>query len=146
MSPEDSYPTVADVSRFAAAAPLTGGYRFELLRRDEIGAVIGVLQAWYRDVSVGSAACHFDECYYENEVLLEDSPQRDAIVLTLKSDAGLVGMFSCKLDQPTLAVSMQGSASPRPSIVARASQTQGSCSSRRSRCILAWASLMGWRR
>jgi hypothetical protein len=104
MSPEDSYPTVADVSRFAAAAPLTAGYRFELLRRDEIGAVIGVLQAWYRDVSLGSAACHFDECYYENEVLLEDSPQRDAIVLTLKSDAGLVGMFSCKLDQPTRSI------------------------------------------
>src|SRR5688572_1402242 len=104
MSPEDSYPTAAEVSRFAAATPLAACYRFELLRRDEIGAVIDVLHAWYRDVSVGSAACHFDECYYENEVMLEDSPQRDVIVLTLKSDAGLVGMFSCKLDQPTRSI------------------------------------------
>jgi hypothetical protein len=104
MSPEDSHPTAADISRLAAAAPLTAGYRFELLSRNEIGAVIAVLHEWYRDVSVGSAACHFDECYYENEVLFEDSPQRDAIVLTLKSDAELVGMFSCKLDQPTRSI------------------------------------------
>jgi hypothetical protein len=104
MSPEDSHPTAADISRLAAAAPLTAGYRFELLGRNEIGAVIEVLHAWYRDVSVGSAACHFDACYYENEVLFEDSPHRDAIVLTLKRDAGLVGMFSCKLDQPTRSI------------------------------------------
>ena len=104
MSPEDLRPTAADISRLAAVAPLTAGYRFELLRRNEIGDVIALLHSWYRDVSVGSAACHFEECYYENEVLFEDSPQRDAIVLTLKSDVELAGVFSCKLDQPTRSI------------------------------------------
>jgi hypothetical protein len=91
----------ADIERLAAAAPLTAGYRFELLRRDEACELIVALRSWYRDISVGSASHYFDENYYEDKVFFSDSPQRDAIVLTLRRDAGLVGMFSCQLDLGT---------------------------------------------
>jgi hypothetical protein len=104
VSSEDSRPTVADLTRLAAEAPLTAGYRFELLQRSEIRVVIAALRGWYRDVSVGSAACHFEERHYDDEVFFDDSPQRDAIVLTLKNGAALAGVFSCKLDQPTRSI------------------------------------------
>jgi hypothetical protein len=104
MISEDSRPTAADIARLAAAAPLTAGYRFELLQRSEIRTLIGALHSWYRDVSVGSVRCYFEYHYYEHEVFFEDSPRRDVIVLTVKSDAGLAGMFTCKLDYTTLGI------------------------------------------
>ena len=55
----------ADIARLAAAAPLAG-YRFEPLGATR-SARDRRLRGLVSRFSVGSADCHFDECYYENE-------------------------------------------------------------------------------
>jgi len=93
-----------DIARFAAEAPLAAGYRFELLQRTEVHALIDSLSQWYRDISVGSASCYLQEEYYLRKVFFADAPSQDSIVLALKNGDALVGMFSCDLDREAQSV------------------------------------------
>ena len=91
----------ADIERFAASAPLAAGYRFELLTRAEVPALIDGLSKWHRDISVGGASCYLQEQYYWSRAFFTDAQEQDIVVLTLKHGNELVGMFSCKFDLAT---------------------------------------------
>jgi hypothetical protein len=94
----------ADVERFAASAPLAAGYRFELLTRAEVPALVESLSTWHGDISVGGAGCYLQEQYYWSKVFFTDAQERESIVLTLKHGDELVGVFSCTLDLATQSI------------------------------------------
>jgi len=93
-----------DVQRLASQAPLASGYRFELIRRDEIRNLIERLTNWYRDISVGAASCFLQEEFYSRKVFFDDEPDRECIVLALKHGPEVVGMFSCELHSVTRSI------------------------------------------
>jgi hypothetical protein len=93
-----------DVERLASSAPLTCGYRFELIRRDEVAHLIEQLTNWYRDISVGAASCFLQHEFYSRKVFFQDATDRECIVLALKHGDELVGMFSCELHSVTRSI------------------------------------------
>ncbi|HEX6704747.1 MAG TPA: hypothetical protein VF169_08315 [Albitalea sp.] len=102
-----------DIDRMAAQVPLAAGYRFELLRREEIGLLIGALQAWYPDISVGAASCFLRRDFFEEQVCFAGEPERDVIVFLMKRGDELAGMFSCDRDRDSLTLYARlGVASP----------------------------------
>jgi hypothetical protein len=94
----------ADIARLAAGAPLAEGYRFVLLERAEIGALVSCIAEWLPNISVGSASCFLREEFYREKVFLPDAPDRDGLVLLLKHGDDLVGMYSCELQRESLSV------------------------------------------
>ena len=48
----------ADMEQLVGGMPLGEGYRFELLKRTEVGALIGFIKTWFPDISVGGASCY----------------------------------------------------------------------------------------
>jgi hypothetical protein len=94
----------ADIERFAASAPLAAGYRFELLTRAAVPALIDRLSTWHRDISVGGASCYLQEQYYYSKVFFTDAQEQESVVLTLKHADELVGMFSYTLDLATQSI------------------------------------------
>lgn len=84
--------------------PLARGYRFELLQRHEIPAVVASLKAWFPEISVGSASCYLRDDFYRDEVCLPGQPEKDVLVVLVKKGCDLVGLFSCDCDRNTLAL------------------------------------------
>jgi hypothetical protein len=99
MTAEPRRLVAAELAPLVAAAPLTAGYRFELLERRDVPALIGALWGWYRDISIGAASCYFAADYYLRKVWFADADERDCIVLGLKRGTDIVGMFSCRLER-----------------------------------------------
>jgi GNAT superfamily N-acetyltransferase len=86
------------------ASPLPHGYRFELLRPDDIGALIAHLDRWYPDVGVGAASGFLRRGFYEREVLLPDAPARNFIVVVVKHGERIAGMIACEREPEALAL------------------------------------------
>lgn len=86
------------IDAIAAMAPLAPGYRFELLQRSEVAALIGAIAQWYPDISVGSASCFLREDFYTEKVFLAGETERDFIVILFKRDDELAGMLSIERD------------------------------------------------
>lgn len=84
------------------ASPLPPGYRFELLRRDDIGALVAHLDRWYPDVGVGAASGFLRHGFYESEVLLPDAPARNFIVVVVKCGERIAGMIACEREPEAL--------------------------------------------
>jgi GNAT superfamily N-acetyltransferase len=84
------------------ASPLPAGYRFELLRRDDIGALVAHLDRWYPDVGVGAASGFLRRSFYESEVLLPDAPGRNFIVVVVKCGERIAGMIACEREPEAL--------------------------------------------
>lgn len=91
-----------EIQRLADLAPLAKGYRFEMISGAEVTLLVGLLAAWFPDISVGSASCYLREQFYERRVYFKDGPPRDVLVLLLKHGEDVVGMFSCVHDLETL--------------------------------------------
>ena len=88
-------------------SPLPAGYRFELLRRDDIGALVAHLDRWYPDVGVGAASGFLRRGFYDREVLLADgpdAPDRNAIVVIVKCGERIAGMIACEREPEALAL------------------------------------------
>ena len=86
------------IGAIAAMAPMAPGYRFELLQRSEVAALIGAIAQWYPDISVGSASCFLREDFYTEKVFLAGETERDFIVILFKRDDELAGMLSIERD------------------------------------------------
>jgi hypothetical protein len=95
---------IADIQRFAAETPLGAGYRFELLQRAEIPALVAALSTWFPDISVGGASCYLQADFYTRKAFFADAPEQDTLVLLLKHSDYLAGMFSCDLDHDTQSI------------------------------------------
>ncbi len=93
-----------DIEPLATRLPLGEGYRLELLKRTEIGALIGFIEAWFPDIRVGSASCYLRDEFYAQKVHFDAATQRDVLVLLLKHGDELAGMFSCERDRDTLSM------------------------------------------
>jgi len=134
----------ADIERLAARMPLAAGYRFELLRRAEVGDLIGFIAAWFPDISVGSANCYLSDEFYAERVFFADEPERSVLVVLLKHGDELAGMFSCERDRETLSLHARlAVAAPRHR---GANLAQAGRSPRRSGGAWAWVSPTAWQR
>jgi hypothetical protein len=103
-----------DIEPLAPHLPLGEGYRLELLKRAEVGALIGFIEAWFPDISVGGASCYLRNAFYTEKVYFDEGPQRDVLVLLLKHGEEVAGMFSCECDRDTLSIHARlGVAAPR---------------------------------
>lgn len=87
-----------DIVRLAAAAPLVEGYRLVLPARNEIGPLVDCIAEWIPDIRVGSASCFLSEEFYRRQVIFPDAPDRSILVVLLKQNEDLAGMFSCEFD------------------------------------------------
>ena len=95
---------ITEINRFAAAAPLGAGYRFELLQRAEIPTLCAALADWFPDISVGGASCYLQADFYVRNAFFDDAPEQDTLVFLLKKADELAGMFSCDLDHATQSI------------------------------------------
>lgn len=94
----------ADMEQLVGGMPLGEGYRFELLKRTEVGALIGFIKTWFPDISVGGASCYLRNEFYTEKVFFTGELERDVLVVLLKRGDELAGLFSCERDLDTLSV------------------------------------------
>jgi len=96
--------TAAQIVRLADAAPVGAGYRFELLRREDIAQLASSVREWFPGISVGGASQYLREEFYMEHVSCEGDPIADHIVLVLRRCHALAGMFACEIDRETQSV------------------------------------------
>jgi hypothetical protein len=90
------------------------GYRFELLQRHEIPALVAAVKAWFPEISVGSASCYLSEDFYHRSVYFAGNAENDTLVVLIKKGVELAGLFSCERDPNTLSLYARlGVISPR---------------------------------
>jgi hypothetical protein len=92
------------VDEMTTSVPLPEGYRYEVLKRSEVPALVGFINQWFPDISVGGASCYVREEFYDEKVSLAGEPEKDTLVVLLKRDLELVGLFSCERDLDALAL------------------------------------------
>jgi len=83
------WPTIDEIT---AMTPLPAGYRFELLRRADIGPLIEAVREWFPSVSVGAASCCLTEQLYLDKVLMDDETDKDVIAILIRKANELVGI------------------------------------------------------
>lgn len=93
-----------EIDEMTAKAPLPPGYRYELLKRSEVPALVGFINKWFPDISVGGASCYVRDDFYSDKVSLVGEPEKDVLVVLIKMDQELAGLFSCERDQDALAL------------------------------------------
>ena len=90
------------VEELARSVPLPPGYRFEILRRDDVPAVIGALRAWFPNIEVGAASCFLRPDFYSQRVHLSDSARADAacdmLVVLARFGDELVAVYAGQID------------------------------------------------
>jgi len=96
--------TTEQIEALAADAPLADDYRLALLRRDEVPALIAFIERWFPDIRVGSANGYLHEDFYARKVFFGGGVPRDVVVLLLKLDDALAGIFSCEINRDTLSI------------------------------------------
>ena len=84
------------------AAP--DGYRYDMLARAGIAALIDSVRLWHPDIAVGGGSCHLQEDFYNNEVALAGEPHKDVFVGVFKRGDELVGMWSWEQVPDTLSM------------------------------------------
>jgi hypothetical protein len=85
------WPTIQEIS---AMTPLPEGYRYEHMRRADIGPLIELIRQGFPSISVGSEACFFTERFYVDKVVIDDQANKDVFVLLIKKGDELVAMAS----------------------------------------------------
>jgi len=93
-----------DLRRIAGRAPLTQGYRFTQMQRNEIAPLIRRMATWFPDIAVGSASCYTREDFYSSRVHFGEDPGRHVLVMLLKHGDEVVGMFSCERNLESLSM------------------------------------------
>lgn len=91
-----TWPT-ADV--LTAQVPLPQGYRYALLSRTEIPALVRAVDNWFPGLAVGNASCYLREDFYLNRVFLDQEDERDFFVLLFKHGDDWAGMLSVERDK-----------------------------------------------
>jgi len=93
------WPTMDEMS---AMSPLPDGYRYEMLARSEIPALIEGIKRWHPDIAVGGASCYLREDYYTSKVFLDGEAQKDIFVGLFKRGDELAGMWSWEQEPDAL--------------------------------------------
>jgi len=95
------WPTIDALS---AMAPLPDGYRYEMLARQGIPALIAAIRLWHPDIAVGGASCYLQEDFFNNEVSLHGEAGKDIFVGVFMHGDELVGMWSWEQVPDTLSM------------------------------------------
>ena len=95
------WPTIEDLS---AMVPLPEGYRYEMLARPVIPALMDGIRLWHPDITVGGGSCYLQEDFYNNEVALAGEANKDVFVGVFRRGDELVGMWSWEQGPDTLSL------------------------------------------
>lgn len=95
------WPTIDEIS---GMAPLPEGYRYEMLSRAAIPALIEAIGRWHPDIAVGGGSCYLRQDFYTHEVYLADEPQKGIFVGTFMHGDQLAGMWSWEQVPDTLSL------------------------------------------
>jgi hypothetical protein len=79
--------------------PLPDGYRYEMLRRSEVPALINALDDWFPGLAVGNASCFLREDFYADRVFFEGHADHDFFVLLFKRGDDWAGVLSVERDK-----------------------------------------------
>jgi len=79
--------------------PLPEGYRYELLNRSEIPALVRAVDEWFPGLDVSNASCFRREDFYTSRVVLEGDVDRDFFVVMFKRGDEWAGMLSVERDR-----------------------------------------------
>lgn len=80
-------------------APLPEGYRYELLKRPDIPALIRNINECYPSLAVGNASCFLRQDFYETRVYFEESGDQDFFVISFKRGEDWAGMLAVERDK-----------------------------------------------
>ncbi len=95
------------VEEMGVRSPLPEGYRYALLERPEVPALISFLRHWFPGIAVGAGSCYLRESFYDRRVHLADDAlprERDIAVVLIKHADEIVAMFSAQRDRDTLSL------------------------------------------
>src|SRR5437870_1761749 len=92
------------IGKAIARISLARAYRFELLQRDEVSAIVTAVKSWFPEISVGSASCYLREGYFRVDVYFDGEPEKDVLVVLIKKGHEVAGLFSCERDRSTLSL------------------------------------------
>lgn len=93
------WPTIQEIS---SMTPLPEGYRYEQMRRADIGPLIATLRQGFPGLSAGSEACYFTEKFYLDNVVIDDETERDVFVLLIKKGDEIAGMGSWQREEHSM--------------------------------------------
>jgi hypothetical protein len=85
------WPSINEIS---AMMPLPDSYRYELLKRSEIPALIEAIKVWYPEIVVGAASCYLREDFYTDKVFLDGETEKDIFVFLTKRNDELAAIWS----------------------------------------------------
>lgn len=85
------WPNIDDLS---ATLPMPAGYRCEQLQRSDIHRLASSFRTWFPDVASGTESCYHQQDFYDREVSLKGEPETEILVIVVKADQELAGMFS----------------------------------------------------
>jgi len=85
------WPTMHEIAEMIS---LPEGYRFEGMRRGDVGPLIHAIREWFPSVSVGVASCYLTEQFYFDKVVIDHDTDKDILALLVKREDELVGMGS----------------------------------------------------
>lgn len=93
------WPTVEQMS---AMTPLPDGFRFELLKRSDIPALIEAIGRWHPDIAVGGGSCYLRASFYTEHVYFEDGAERNILVAVFRHGDEMAGMWSWEQEPDAL--------------------------------------------
>lgn len=92
------------IDEISVMAPLPEGYRYTMLARAEISALIDGIRRWHLDIAVGGGSCYLRKDFYTGNVFLEGEAPKDIFVGLFKRGDELMGMFSWEQIPDTLSL------------------------------------------
>ncbi len=93
------WPTIEQMS---AMTPLPDGFRFELLKRSDISALIEAIGLWHSDIAVGGGSCYLRESFYAEHAYLEGEAEKNILVGLFRYGEEMAGMWSWEQEPDAL--------------------------------------------
>jgi hypothetical protein len=90
------------IEAMTAMTPLPPGYRYEILKRSGIPALMDCIRAWHPDIAVGGGSCYLDENFYTRNVFLGGELEKDIFVGLFMHGDEPAGMWSWEQEPEAL--------------------------------------------
>jgi hypothetical protein len=94
------WPTIDELSTLM---PMPKGYRYERLDRASVVPLIAA-QDLHPAIAVGTASCFLREDFYQNRVCLDGEVEKNILVVQIKFNDELVGMWAVEREVEALAI------------------------------------------
>jgi len=90
------------IERLSSMTPLPEGFRFELLKRSDIPALIEAIGLWHPDIAVGGGSCYLRASFYTEHVYLEGEAEKNILVALFRHGDEMAGMWSWEQEPDAL--------------------------------------------